>query len=219
MRLIDLTGKTFARLTVVGLAPERQNGQAVWECLCECGKRTFVLSDLLRKGRTKSCGCWRVEHGRRHGSTVQLRHGHARGSGSPLYQTWANMLSRCRDSNNDNFRNYGARGITVCERWLTFENFLADVGERPSRKHSIDRVNVEGNYEPANVRWATRKEQARNMRSNRNLTLRGETKTLAEWLELSGTNRMTFYQRKRKDWSDEKAIFTPPLLKNGLPRP
>jgi hypothetical protein len=128
------------------------------------------------------------------------------------------MKSRCFNPNHTAFRYYGGRGITVCERWRdSYENFLADVGPRPSDKHSLDREDNDGHYEPGNVRWALPKEQARNERSNRHVTIGPETKTLAEWLERFGIARKTFYTRLAQGWSEVEALTTPPLKKNGQP--
>lgn len=127
------------------------------------------------------------------------------------------MRSRCRNSNHHLYRLYGGRGITICERWLTYENFLADMGRRPDGL-IIDRIDVNGNYEPGNCRWATPTQQARNQRGNRWIEIRGVRKTLAEWLELTGIRGRTFYMRVEQGADYETALFTPPRLKNGQPR-
>jgi hypothetical protein len=124
------------------------------------------------------------------------------------------MNSRCSDANSDAYRNYGARGIRVCDQWrgpTGFQQFLADMGRRPTRKHSIERNDVNGNYEPGNCRWATMKEQNRNMRSNRRITIDGATKSLAEWVELYGLRRETFYQRLRRGISEQDALIVPKM--------
>lgn len=155
----DLTGKQFGRLLV-----ERQNGRSksgsvMWECLCDCGKRKTVRGSHLTSGSTLSCGC---EH-REIASATALRHGHSTsGRTSSTYNSWARMIDRCTNEKNNRFARYGGRGITVCTRWRKFENFLADMGEKPDKDLSIDRINNDGNYEPGNCRWATPAEQARN---------------------------------------------------------
>lgn len=134
-------------------------------CRCDCGvERPFRRRHLL-SGHVKSCGCKTSEIIR----AARTTHGHApRGSPRPPeYRSWAMMLSRCRNKNFHRYRDYGARGIGVCKRWEQFENFLADMGPRPSLDHSIDRINNDGNYEPGNCRWATRKQQAANKRPRR----------------------------------------------------
>jgi hypothetical protein len=129
---------------------------------------------------------------------------------SPMYRVWLAMTERCRNPNNRKFAIYGGRGIRVCERWLVFKNFLADMGERPSSMHTLERRDNNGNYEPGNVRWATYKEQARNTRTNRLLTFNGKTQCAAAWEEEMGLRRGAIRQRLDQDgWSVEKAITTP----------
>lgn len=149
-------GQKFGRLTVTGEAPIHPYGWA-WECLCDCGKTIVTRKSGVRNGHTTSCGCRQKD--------VQAkrlyRHGLAR---SALYTTWAGMLQRCYNTKSTAYYLYGRRGITVCERWKTFENFAADMGERPSPTHSIDRKDNDKGYSPDNCRWATKKQQSQNTR-------------------------------------------------------
>lgn len=141
-----------------------------------------------------------------------LKHGHCRKEHrTPEYKTWGRMLNRCRNENEKDFHRYGGRGIQVCDQWVSFENFLADVGLRPSANHSIDRYpNNDGNYEPGNVRWATRSEQCRNRRSTRWVTFKGKQISLAEAADATGLPYDTIKQRIAKlGWSDEKALTEP----------
>jgi hypothetical protein len=158
MLKIDITGQRFGRLVVIEDAGRTKVGRVIWFCRCDCGGRTTVEGVLLRNGNTKSCGC----------GQSPFIHGHSRrGMWSPTYFSWQKMLQRCNNPNSDRYKYYGARGIIVCERWLhSFENFLADMGERPP-KRSIDRINNNGNYEPGNCRWATQSEQVRNSRRHK----------------------------------------------------
>jgi len=141
---------------------------------------------------------------------TQRTHGHtARGESSPTYQAWAAMRHRCLRPSNPRFADYGGRGITVCERWSSFAAFLSDMGERPNGMQ-IDRIDNDGNYEPSNCRWATAKEQTRNRRNNRLLTIDGATKCLAQWSELSGVGYAVIRARLTVlKWEPKRAVFQP----------
>jgi len=165
MRLKDLTGQKFGRLSVIERSGStKSGGNATWSCICDCGRTTTVESNTLRRGDTVSCGCWRKE------ILLHTKHGEsACGTGTrptTEYTCWVNMRLRCFNPNDQHWADYGGRGITVCERWRdSFENFLVDMGRKPTSAHSIDRwPNNDGNYELSNCRWATQKEQASNRR-------------------------------------------------------
>ena len=149
---LDITGQKFGHLVVLRRA---ENSGHMWVCLCVCGNSHTVRAGNLRGGSTKSCGCrrWTVKHG---GSRRRQRH--------PIYGLWKGMHMRCNNPHHQDYKYYGARGVTVCERWKDFASFLADVGERPGPQFSLDRIDGDGNYEPSNVRWATATQQSRNRR-------------------------------------------------------
>jgi hypothetical protein len=157
----------FGRLTVLELHPKRRrygsNVHPLWRCVCDCGSGQLVLGESLRSGRTTSCGCWNRERVRGRFT----KHGHAKpGNRTRAYQCWDGMRQRCSNPNCPAYPNYGGRGIRVCDDWEIFENFFADMGH-PPRGRSLDRIDVNGNYEPSNCRWATILEQARNKRPTR----------------------------------------------------
>ena len=153
----DLRGNRFGRLLVIERAPERAR-YALWRCLCDCGNVTVVASASLRLGRTKSCGCWRREMAAAKKTTHGYTGRHSRGR-YRLYTLWNAMKQRCLNSNQRYYERYGGRGITTCDRWLEFANFLADMGEPPSGEHTLVRIDDNRGYEPGNVRWAIRRKQ------------------------------------------------------------
>jgi hypothetical protein len=205
---IDLAGKQFERLTVLARAENAAGWQAQWHCQCSCGNVVVVLTRDLQYGSVKSCGCLREERL----AQGNLKHGSARRSAhTPEYRAWMKMKERCATPTCKDYPRYGGRGITVCERWRTsFEAFFEDVGPRPSTKHTLDRFpDNNGPYEPGNVRWATRTEQARNTRNTVFLTLNDETRCLSEWSEILHIKHTTLIERHGAGWSDEAILTTP----------
>lgn len=192
----DISGQRFGRLVAIAATDRRSAGNVVWHCRCDCGSDAFSIVPHLREGRRVSCGCAKV-------AGMQIRkktskHGHmVNGKVTTTYRIWTGMLTRCRNKNDPGFRNYGARGISVCERWEDFANFLADMGERPTGL-SLDRIDVDGPYSPENCRWATTKEQMRNRRDNTHLLINGTLEVLADVAERTGLHRSTITSRLRK---------------------
>jgi len=204
---IDLTGKIFGRLTVI--SPDAAGETLFWRCLCECGNHKSINGASLRRGATVSCGCRMRE------TADQTSHGK---SGTKTHHIWNHIKQRCGNPNNPAYRDYGGRGIRVCQRWMeSFQNFLDDMGECPPGL-TIDRYpNNDGDYEPGNCRWATMKEQSNNRRHRRDfqpITFNGETKHMAAWLRdpriaALGISARTLSGRLFNGWSVERAFTTP----------
>lgn len=208
--IIDLTGQQFGRLRVIGLSPERTRWrQAQWICECECGAQTLPTGGDLRTGHTISCGCTHQGQNSTHGfGAVSKR--------TPEYYCWVNIHARCQNPNGQDFKNYGARGITVCERWNDFETFLADMGLRPSPKHSIERIDNSKGYSADNCEWATRKLQNRNKRTNVFIEYKGRRMIVEDWAKELRVPSRRIIARLRLGW-DPVAALTLPLWTRYMP--
>lgn len=190
MKKLDVTGQKYGRLLAVELAKPGLNG-TFWRFICDCGANHVANLSLVRYGSIKSCGCLQKEKASEAGrksATHKMSH-------SCEWRIWAGMRSRCRSSANSNFPNYGGRGIKVCERWQIFDNFYADMGQRPSQLHTIDRIDNDGDYEPSNCRWATAEEQAHNRCNSILIDLAGEKIALSEGARRLGIPYQTAYWR------------------------
>lgn len=206
-RISDLTGLRFARWSVLGYESGAYR-EPYWRCRCECGVERVVRGSALRAGKSKSCGCLCADLC----SARFLEHG-GRMSGnrrSPEYTTWINIRERCENQQSVGYPNYGGRGIVVCEEWrASFTTFLDDMGPRPGRGYSIDRINNDGPYAPWNCRWATTVEQGRNRRTNRLLTLSGETMCLTAWAERVGLSKRCLAARLDSGMAIDEAMSRP----------
>ena len=202
---IDLTGQRFGRLLVLRPSHTDKWQNWHWLCLCDCGASHTVQTGCLRRGISRSCGCLQREEvrGNKHGQTHGM-------SNSPEYKSWVSMGVRCFNKTTDYYHNYGGRGITVCPEWReSFEAFYRDMGPRLSLGHTIDRIDNDGNYEPGNCRWATRKQQSRNTRQLHILTFNNESHCITEWAKRTGMNYLTLVSRIRRGWATERALTTP----------
>lgn len=193
--VLNLTGQRFGRLVAVEVT-NRNNGLA-WRCKCDCGNWHTAPAKYLRSGNVMSCGCLRAW------SLGKHRMSHTR-----TYQIWKLMLARCRAPRGKRFERYGKRGIRVCPRWESFQNFLNDMGYAPDGL-SIERVNNDKGYSPGNCVWANQKTQSRNRRTNHMVTISGKTRPIAEWAEILNQPVGMVYRRIYRGWDAERALLAP----------
>jgi hypothetical protein len=185
--------------------PEKIKSNYYAVCLCNCGAKKPVRIDKLLNGTSQSCGCLQRDNLTTHGMTAT-----AVRKDSHEYWIWNMVVQRCTNNRVKNWMDYGGRGITVCEEWLKYENFIADMGVRPSIKHSLERRDNEAGYSKSNCYWATRMEQAKNKRNNRWIEINGETKHLAGWARHFGTSQSLAISRVGRGWTWEDALSKPP---------
>lgn len=198
----ELTGLKFGHLTAIqmSIVPKYGKNKIFYLCNCDCGNHATVAAGNLITGNSKTCGMCYLSH---------LNRGTHRKRQSREYAIWCAMKRRCTNSTVKEYSHYGGRGISVCDRWLnSFENFYADMGDRPSEKHSIDRIDTNGNYEPSNCRWASMKEQQRNRRDNVMLIHQGKCMCVSAWAEELSLPIDALYARLKKGWSIPKALET-----------
>lgn len=190
-------GQQFGLWTVVELS-----GKYSYLCKCDCGVTKRVRKSDLLGGKSRMCRQCSIE-------STNTTHGMRN---TQEYNTWVHMIQRCTNPNNKDYANYGGRGIEVCDLWRnSFEAFYMSIGPKPTDEHTIERINTNGNYEPGNVKWATRAEQTVNQRNNVNLTIDGETKTVSQWSRDARcpVNQHTIYKRLDRGWDVKKAVFAP----------
>lgn len=212
-KALDLAGQKFGRLTVIKRVSTpvhwKTKKRTHWLCKCDCGKETTVLGTSLHRGITISCGCFHRENHTIHGHSVNYKP-------SPTYYSWECMKARCNNQTNDNYKYYGGKGIRVCERWAEFKNFLADMGERPSKKYTIERLDSNKGYEPENCIWADSFVQNNHKTSNYLITFDNQILSISQWARKLGTSSQTIRGRLKLGWDIERALTTP-LLHHPYP--
>ena len=191
-------GDKFGRLTAVRFDHVGRNYQQCWLFECSCGNEKIIKVNGVKTGNTKSCGCLGVEKRLK----ANTKHGMA---GTAIYSCWDSMIQRCLNQNHKSYKNYGGRGIKVCNKWLKFENFYKDMGKIP-KGLSLDRIENNKGYYKSNCKFSTRKEQQNNTRQNHYLTHNSKTQTLAQWAEELNLNYNTIAKRLRLGWSVEKTL-------------
>jgi hypothetical protein len=199
----DFSPETFGRLTTIS-SPYKPEGakSPVQDFVCSCGKKVTKPVSSVRSGNTSSCGCIKKEILAKK-NKENAKHGYF---GTPTYRSWSSMIVRCEDTSHVAYHNYGGRGIKIDQELRTFEGFLKYLGERPTKEHTLDRIDVNGNYEPGNVRWATRKEQSTNKRNTINIRVGEESGDLNYWHEKTGISKGALHYRISKGWTPEQVL-------------
>lgn len=212
----DLSGKKFGRLTAIEDIGKTKRGR-VWRCICECGNETQSISTYLKIGHKKSCGCLHADSAKISG-LKQRTHGYTtvdKKWTASEYGVWMSMKARCGNPKAASYKRYGARGIKVCERWMKFENFIKDMGPRPTNKHSLDRIDTNKGYDPENCRWADQMQQAQTRTNVRKIHAFGETMTASMWERRTGISALTIRNRIDAGWSPEDALTKPKKVQNA----
>lgn len=190
--------ESFGLLTFIEDAGVNRHGKTLWRMRCTCGAETVAIASQVRTGKTKSCG---------HLKSAGNRRTHGK-HGSRLYNVWGNMKARCDNPAIPSYKNYGGRGITYCPEWADFSTFAKDVGEPPTDKHTLDRIDNDGNYDSENTRWVLRDVQSRNTRQNVWVVIGDETKCLYDWCEQFGISAASVYSRMKRKGMDIVAAIT-----------
>lgn len=198
MKRHDITGQKFGKLTAIKISGRTKSGNSIWLCHCECGGVSNSNISHLRNGHTKSCGCINENMYKTHGMHK-----------SSEYKTYAAMKDRCDNPNNTQYKDYGGRGITYCERWNDFASFFEDMGVRPENM-TLDRIDNDGDYSPENCKWSSRKDQQNNRRNNVVLEYKGEMLTMKQAAVKYGIHQGTLRSRLKNGWPVDAAIETKP---------
>lgn len=216
-KFIDMTGQKYGRLTVISRAENATDRDGTirtqWNCVCDCGTLITARGKDIRSGNTKSCGCMNRESIRAFNFANKTTHG---GRYTRLYKIWRGMKDRCYNDKLSYYARYGGRGIMVCKDWSddfqSFKEWALENGYADNL--TLDRIDVNGNYEPSNCRWVTMKEQGNNRRTNHTLTYNGEKKTISEWAEITGLSKGAIWHRIDMGW-DVEATLTKPARKSN----
>ena len=211
---LDIAGSRISNWDVSSQTPQRKSGHYYMECACLCGSGSrLVRIEKLATGVSKSCGCLRDNALTTHGKTSSATRKESRS-----YWIWAAMKQRCLNPNNKGYPNYGGRGVTICDKWMSFEGFYSDMGDKPARL-SLERINNNNGYSPENCKWADRASQNSNKRNNRYIEANGETRTITEWSRVLGVSHATIISRIERDWSEVDAVTLPKGVKPKKPLP
>ena len=204
-KLVDITGRRYGHLTVISYSHRGKRRNHFWNCICDCGKEACVNSAHLKNGTTKSCGCLRYE----------VAHARKKIKSHRLHTIWSSMKQRCNNPNNAKYKSYGGRGVKICEDWLDFSNFFDwAINNGYSDNLSIDRIDVNGNYEPSNCRWVSNKIQARNKQNTVYLEYEGISKSISDWADEKGISHEVIKKRMSLGWTAEE-ILNIPVLPTG----
>lgn len=215
MNRANLEGQRFGRLTAISLTEKRTcGGNSIWLCRCDCGNEALVSSSSLKNGGTRSCGCLAKEITSKRMKENSYRTTH-HGSSERLYLVWKAIINRCYNEKDGRYKDYGGRGIKVCNEWKNdysaFRSFALNNGYKPNGKYgdsTIDRIDVDGDYCPENCRFVNLFVQENNRRNNHNLTYKGRTQTIAQWAKETGIKPGTLYSRIERGWSVDRALNT-----------
>lgn len=200
---LDITGRTYGRLTVLGFSRRDRNKALLWWCRCECGVVKEMVGASMKSGHAKSCGCYAKERTSEVMSQLKIKHGM---SYSSEYISWGGMLYRCGNPNCKHYAAYGGRGIKVCKRWMKFENFYKDMGPKPGPKYSIDRIDNDGNYCKNNCRWSTNVDQCNNQRRSVFIEFNGKRQTISQWAVEIGIPPTTIANRMKNNRPLEEVL-------------
>ncbi len=212
MKKLNLTGTKHNRLLCIGPAGIDIHGNSLWLFRCDCGNQIVAIGSRVKNGYIKSCGCLPIEKARDNCKKLGIKSKTHGVSGSKQYGVWCAMLRRCENKNVGSYKYYGGRGIKVCKRWHSFENFWKDMGSTYRDGLEIDRIDNNGNYEPKNCRWVTKKEQMNNCRRNKLISFGGKSLTMSEWQEQTGISQKTIRNRLLAGWSVRDTLTIKPKI-------